>query len=80
MQPAALPRIGSPMNTSFHFAGVALVLCAAFAAEAAQTDAEKAAGDACESSVADTVRRMRGRDALEEIGRASCRERVFRTV
>jgi len=53
------------MNTSFQFAGVALVLCAVFAAEAAPSDADKAAGDACESSVADTVRRMRGRDAQE---------------
>ncbi len=53
------------MNTPLHCAGLALLLCATGVAVAAPPDTAKAAGDACETAVADTVRRMRGRDAQE---------------
>jgi len=54
------------MNAPLHRAGLALLLlCAASAADAAQPGTGKTAGEACESAVAETVRRMRGRDAQE---------------
>ena len=53
------------MNALLHRAGVAFFLsCAAVAATAAPSPV-KSAGDTCESAVAETVRRMRGRDAQE---------------
>jgi hypothetical protein len=53
------------MNALLHRAGVALLLSCAAAAATAAPPPIKSAGDACESAVAETVRRMRGRDAQE---------------
>jgi hypothetical protein len=54
------------MNAQLHFAFVTFVLVLPSLAHAAQAaDLAKAAADACETAVAETVRNMRGRDAKE---------------
>jgi hypothetical protein len=52
------------MKSSSTLAGLALLTCATCASAAAPADAAKA-GERCEAAVAETVKRMRGRDAQE---------------
>lgn len=52
------------MTTSFHSAGLALLLGAACMGASAQAEANKAA-DRCEASVTETIQRVRGKQALD---------------
>jgi len=53
------------MNSRLRFAGIALMSTLVAGTAAAAAPEPSKAGDRCESAVADTVRRMRGRDAEE---------------
>jgi hypothetical protein len=53
------------MNSRLQFAGLALMMIGASSAIAATPPDTAKAGDRCEEAVAETVRRMRGRDAQE---------------
>jgi hypothetical protein len=52
------------MNTALR-AGLGLLLCCAGSAPAAAAEKSRTGGDICENAVAETVRRMRGRNAQE---------------
>jgi hypothetical protein len=52
------------MHIRSRTAGILVLACSAFASTAAQPEAPKA-GEQCESAVAETITRMRGRDAQE---------------